>query len=83
MFHIDLKEIEVLPYVRMTTRGKFLKKRAIKYLENQNHLAWLFNFLTKKNNFLLFGIYFYFFLLRLSRRFLRNFTNLLSIKFTI
>ena len=42
MFYVEIKSIEVIPYVRMTTRGKFFKKRAIKYIENQNHLAWLF-----------------------------------------
>ena len=47
MYCLDLKDIEIVPYVRMTTRGKFLKKRAIKYLENQNLLAWLFKIYGK------------------------------------
>jgi len=41
MFVVTIKDFKIIPYVRMTRKGKFVKKRALQYVQNQNQLAWL------------------------------------------
>jgi len=38
---IEINDFRIMPYVRMTGRGKYIKPRAQKYIQNQNDLAWL------------------------------------------
>jgi len=41
MFIATIRNLPVVPYVRMTCRGKSFKKRARRYLKNQHDLAWM------------------------------------------
>ena len=41
MFECKIENFKLIPYVRMTRRGKFVKKRALQYIQNQEELAWL------------------------------------------
>jgi len=41
MFSVSIKNFRIIPYVRMTGKGKFVKQRAIQYIQNQYQLAWL------------------------------------------
>lgn len=42
LFCCTINDFQVIPYVRMTQKGKFVKKRAQDYLGNQDALAWEF-----------------------------------------
>ena len=37
---IYIENFSIIPYVRMTQRGKFKSKQARKYMKNQKHLGW-------------------------------------------
>lgn len=41
MFEAVIEDFRIVPYVRMTRRGKFCRKRAIRYIQNQDQLALL------------------------------------------
>ena len=41
MFVATIRDLPVVPYTRMTRRGKYFKKRAKRYLKNQHDLAWI------------------------------------------
>jgi len=41
MFVATIEDLPVVPYVRMTYRGKNFKKSARRYLKNQQDLAWM------------------------------------------
>lgn len=41
MFTAEIKDFRLVPYVRMTSKGKNFKKRARRYLKNQQDLALL------------------------------------------
>ena len=41
MFVATIRGLPVVPYTRMTRRGKCFKKRAKRYLKNQHDLAWV------------------------------------------
>lgn len=42
LFEIIIEGFRLIPYVRMTRRGKWVNSRAKEYLDNQEQLAWLF-----------------------------------------
>lgn len=41
LFEAFLDDFRIVPYVRQTKRGKYVKERAKKYNQNQIDLAWL------------------------------------------
>jgi len=41
VFEAHITDFKIVPYVRQTKRGKYVKERAKKYNQNQIDLAWL------------------------------------------
>ena len=41
MFSCLIEDFRIVPYVRMTRKGKWFKQRAKRYLKNQHQLSWL------------------------------------------
>jgi len=42
LFYAIIENFQIVPYVRMTRRGKWISKQAKRYLSNQEQLAWIF-----------------------------------------
>lgn len=48
LYEATVEDFTVIPYVRMTRKGKWKNKRAQRYLETQSALAWEFKAQNKR-----------------------------------